>query len=70
LPFPLPGDFSDPGIKPPIFSIGSYVLYHCATREAPHKEHNTVIKGATLVFRESLIINTEFFHQIPFSRKE
>ena len=40
LPFPSPGDLTDPGIKPrspalqTITCIGGWVLYHWATREA------------------------------------
>ena len=38
LPFPLPGDLSDPGIEPtpPTSScIGKWILYHQATWETP-----------------------------------
>ena len=38
LPFPLPGDISDPGIEPtpPASScIGKWILYHQATWETP-----------------------------------
>ena len=40
LPFPSPGDLPNPGIKPRdhiyISCIGSQILYHRATREAPY----------------------------------
>ena len=43
LPFPTPGDFPNPGIKPDscVSYIGRPILYHCATRLKLKKVWNT-----------------------------